>query len=101
MTESVVFVELHDAPANTLVIECLATATPICVNPVGGVVDYLGRNYPLYAEGDVPRVLGDEWRLKAAQAYLRKRRAQTVDVRRFHEALRSSAIYASLAVPAA
>jgi hypothetical protein len=100
MTESVVFVELHDAPANTLVVECLATATPICVNPVGGVVDYLGQDYPLYAEGEVARLLGDDGRLKATQAYLRERRGRTVDVRKFHEALRSSAIYAALPVPA-
>ena len=48
LSESIVFVELYDSSANNLVIECIARNTPILINPVGGVVDYLGENYPFY-----------------------------------------------------
>ena len=48
LSKSIVFVELYDSSANNLVIECIARNTPILINPVGGVVDYLGKNYPFY-----------------------------------------------------
>lgn len=100
ITESVVYVRLFDAPANTLVIECLATATPICVNPIGGVVEYLGPNYPLYADGNIASLLANESNLKAAHAYLKERRSQVVAPARFHKALTSSSIFAALPDPA-
>ncbi len=48
LSKSIVFVELYDSSANNLVIECIARNTPILINPVGGVVDYLGKDYPFY-----------------------------------------------------
>lgn len=48
LSENIIFVELYDASANNLVIECIARNTPILINPVGGVVDYLGYDYPFY-----------------------------------------------------
>jgi hypothetical protein len=96
LTESVVFVKLFDAPANTLVVECLATATPICVNPVGGVIEYLGREYPLYMNDDVACLIKDEGRLKATHNYLKERRKDHVSPENFHTALTSSPIFACL-----
>jgi hypothetical protein len=48
LSKNIVFVEMYDSSANNLVIECIARNTPILINPVGGVVDYLGRDYPFY-----------------------------------------------------
>ena len=48
LSKNIVFVELYDSSANNLVIECIARNTPILINPVGGVVDYLGKDYPFY-----------------------------------------------------
>ena len=48
LSENIVFVELHDANANNVVIECIARATPLLINPLPAVVEYLGRDYPLY-----------------------------------------------------
>jgi len=42
------FVYLYDANANNAVIECIARATPLLVNPLPAVVEYLGKDYPLY-----------------------------------------------------
>ncbi|MFC1719819.1 tetratricopeptide repeat protein [Pseudomonadota bacterium] len=44
------FVYLFDASANNAVIECIARATPLLVNPLPAVVEYLGDEYPLYFE---------------------------------------------------
>lgn len=48
LSKNIVFVEMYDSSANNLVIECIARNTPILINPVGGVVDYLGKDYPFY-----------------------------------------------------
>lgn len=48
--ESIVFLNLFDAGGVTTVVECIASGTPILINPVGGVVEYLGDDYPYYYE---------------------------------------------------
>lgn len=48
LAENIAFVELYDANANNAVIECIARGTPLLVNPLPAVVEYLGENYPLY-----------------------------------------------------
>jgi tetratricopeptide (TPR) repeat protein len=48
LAENVAFVDLYDASANNAVIECIARATPLLVNPLPAVVEYLGPDYPLY-----------------------------------------------------
>ena len=48
MSQSVVFLDLYDAIANNAVIECISRQTPILVNPIDSVVEYLGKDYPFY-----------------------------------------------------
>jgi hypothetical protein len=48
LSKNIVFVEMYDSSANNLVIECIARNTPILINAVGGVIDYLGEDYPFY-----------------------------------------------------
>lgn len=48
LSSSVVFLDLIDTSANSAIIECIASATPILVNPLDAVVEYLGRDYPFY-----------------------------------------------------
>ena len=50
LTKNVVFIELFDASANNTVLECIVRGTPIIINNVGGIYEYLGKNYPLYFE---------------------------------------------------
>ena len=44
----VVLVDLYDSSANNAIIECIARNTPILVNKIPPVVEYLGEDYPLY-----------------------------------------------------
>ena len=39
---------MYDSSANNAIIECIARATPILVNPIAAVVEYLGEEYPFY-----------------------------------------------------
>jgi hypothetical protein len=48
LSENIAFIHLYDTSANTAVIECIARATPLLINPLPAVVEYLGENYPLY-----------------------------------------------------
>jgi hypothetical protein len=45
---NILFLDLHDASANNTIIECIIRNTPILVNPIAPVIEYLGRDYPFY-----------------------------------------------------
>ena len=48
LTRNIVFLDLLCAGANNAVIECIARGTPLLVNPLPAVVEYLGDDYPFY-----------------------------------------------------
>lgn len=72
LAENIVFVELYDASANNTVVECIARATPLLINPLPAVVEYLGERYPLYYTdlADAAAKAMDVGRLRAAHEYL-------------------------------
>jgi len=47
-TNSCLFIDLEDSCANNTILECIKFNTPIIVNKIPAVVEYLGENYPLY-----------------------------------------------------
>jgi hypothetical protein len=48
LEENIAFICMYDASANNTVIECISRATPLLVNPLPAVVEYLGEAYPYY-----------------------------------------------------
>ncbi len=48
LARNIPFAWLYDSSANTLVIECIARATPLLINPLPAIVEYLGPDYPFY-----------------------------------------------------
>jgi len=96
LCENVGFVALYDTSANNTVVECIARATPLLVNPLPAVVEYLGEGYPLYFQtlAEAAEKVQDLQRVKAAHEYLK-----TCDTRRrlsaayFCESLRTSEVY--------
>ncbi|NOT39088.1 MAG: glycosyltransferase [Alphaproteobacteria bacterium] len=99
LAESAVFLQLSDATASTTVVECVARATPICVNRVGGVPEYLGPDYPLYHEGNAAALLRDTARVRDAHQYLLDRRESAPCDKDFIDRVQSSAVYISLPTP--
>ena len=73
LTKNIVFIELFDASANNTIVECIIRNTPIMVNKIPGVVDYLGENYPLYYHhlNEIPALLTEKNILSAHQYLLR------------------------------
>jgi hypothetical protein len=78
LSSSVVLCLLYATAANNLVIECIARATPILINPLPAVVEYLGHDYPLYVcdEAQAVQVLAEPDRVEQAHHYLLERRKQ-------------------------
>lgn len=76
LSSSVVICLLYGTAANNAVIECIARATPILINPLPAVVEYLGLDYPLYArdEAEADTMLASPGKIEAAHEYLRYRR---------------------------
>ena len=103
LEDSVVFLNLRDAPANTTVVECIVRNTPILINPLRGVVEYLGENYPFYyssleeAEAKLQR---PELIRETHQYLIDSPMKSATTGESFLAALQNSAIYRSLATPA-
>lgn len=78
LSSSVVLCLLYATAANNLVIECIARATPILINPLPAVVEYLGHDYPLYVsdEEQAAQMLAEPDRVEQAHHYLLERRKQ-------------------------
>jgi hypothetical protein len=48
LSRNLVFLDLYDSSANNALVECIVRGTPVLVNPLDAVVEYLGVDYPLY-----------------------------------------------------
>jgi hypothetical protein len=48
LAENIAFMDLWDSSANNAVIECMMRTTPLLVNPLPAIVEYLGTDYPFY-----------------------------------------------------
>ena len=73
LSENVIFLNLKDCSAVNTVIECITRNTPLLVNPLPAVVEYLGPEYPLYYNDleHAARLLIDQDRLRMAHEYLK------------------------------
>lgn len=78
LSSSVVLCLLYATAANNVVIECIARATPILINPLPAVVEYLGCDYPLYAcdEDEAALLLAIPGKVEQAHRYLLDRRLE-------------------------
>lgn len=75
LARSVIVIRLWAASANNTVVEALARATPIFVNRLPAVEEYLGKEYPGYVPTEkVGRSLRDYGLLQACSDFLMERR---------------------------
>ena len=99
LSENIVYIELYDTCANNAVIECIVRNTPILVNPLPGVVEYLGKDYPLYfiSRAEAASKLNDRNLIQAAHGYLSELEIkQKLLQSSFVDAVSSSKIYIEL-----
>lgn len=98
LSRNIAFCQLMDASANNTIIECIARDTPILVNRLPAVEEYLGRDYPLYFESlaEAAEKAEDTECILAAYEHLRSIPKERFSQQTFRETMSTSAIYRSL-----
>lgn len=98
LSNHVVFLHLHGAVANNAIIECMFRHTPVLVNKLPSVVEYLGEDYPLYWNtlDEAARMAENLHALRSGHQYLASRSLEEFSGERFLQTLSESALYASL-----
>jgi len=93
LSKNIVFLHLFDAAANNTVLECIIRNTPIIVNRIESVVEYLGEDYPLYFNeiSEVPDLLN---KVEQAHIYLKNMDKTSISMDYFYKQLLTSINYA-------
>jgi hypothetical protein len=102
LSENIVFLDLYDSSANNAIVECITRMTPILINRLPAVIEYLGDEYPFYFTNlcEAARKAQDRQQVIAAHQYLRDtsiRRRLSGD--QFRQAFAGSRIYQDLPSP--
>lgn len=73
LASNIVFADFIDSSCNNVVVECIVRNTPILVPPIESVMEYLGKDYPLYFNSteEAEAKLGDEGCLMSGYEYLK------------------------------
>lgn len=97
LSENLVYLDLYDSSANNGIIECIARGTPLFINRLPAVEEYLGESYPLYIENqnDLEQKIQNLELIRSAHLYLKTIRYK-VEIEYFLESLVNSKIYKSL-----
>ncbi len=94
---NIVFLSLEDASANTTILECINTNTPLIVNRLSAVEEYLGKSYPLfYKTLEEAETLMDINKIKLAHEYLSTMDKTHLNIKSFIKSLGNSKIYKKL-----
>lgn len=98
LSSNVAFVHLYDSSANNAIIECIVRNTPILVNPLPAVREYLGDGYPFYFESleEAAEKLRSNELIARTHEYLTKQPKERFSQESFRTSLMTSSIYASL-----
>ena len=101
LAENVVFCHLFATSANNVVIECIARNTPIVINPLPAIVEYLGADYPLYFDSleEAASKAEDLQLVESAHQYLTRLPKEWLSALYFRASLQTSSIYRDLPNP--
>lgn len=103
LKSSLVFLDLYDSSANNAIIECIARNTPLLVNALPAVVEYLGPEYPLYFENleDAADKAMNDTLVLDAHRYLVSMDKSILAPDTFRDSIVNSSIYQALPSPKA
>jgi hypothetical protein len=98
LERSLVFLNLYNAAASNTVIECMVRATPVLVNRLPALEEYLGAAYPLFYTDmeEAGAMARDRDRVAAAHEYLAGLDLRFLTGERFVRGLAESAMYRAL-----
>jgi glycosyltransferase involved in cell wall biosynthesis len=101
LCRNIAYVELYDSSANNAVIECIVRDTPILVNPLPAVREYLGEDYPFYFvhRSQAARKAEDPALIEATHRYLQKHPIkEKLTAAHFLKSVAESEIYQNLSI---
>lgn len=98
LSRNVAFLNLYDSSANNALIECIVRGTPVLVNPLPAVREYLGDEYPLYFESleEAADKLRSDGALAEAHGYLAALPKERFGQEHFRRTFASSEVYRAL-----
>jgi hypothetical protein len=98
LAENLVFLHLYDSVCNNTLVECIVRETPVLVNPLPSVVEYLGPEYPFYFDTleEAGQKAEDDVGVRAAHEYLRAMPKGAFTAEHFRSSLAESELYRSL-----
>ena len=102
LSSSIVFLNLYDAAAITTVVECLSRNTPLVINRLAAVEEYLGSSYPLFYDTleEAAKLISNNEMLKNAEKYLKSYSGKSLlTPEKFTENFICSAVYRTLPLP--
>jgi hypothetical protein len=84
LENNIVFLDLYNSAANNTILECIIRNTPVIVNRTPGVIEYLGKDYPLYFDNlDEVNNLLDIENIKSASDYLKNMNKEDITMEYF------------------
>lgn len=98
LAENLVFLHLYDSVSNNTLVECIVRETPVLVNPLPSVVEYLGPEYPFYFNTleEAAQKAEDDVCVRAAHEYLQALLKHPFTPEHFRSSLAESELYRSL-----
>ena len=102
LSSSIVFLNLYDAATNNTVVECFLRNTPLIINRLSGVEEYLGSSYPLFYNTleEAAALICNNEMLKKANKYLAVHPEKSkITPENFMQSFISSSVYRALPLP--
>jgi hypothetical protein len=98
LSDSLVFVKYEKIVASNLLVECIVRNTPIFVNKLNAVVEYLGEDYPLYydTQDELISKINNLSKIKMAHEYLKRISNDDFNMTGFKNELFNSKFYGDL-----
>ena len=91
----ILYMELCEVSANNTILDAILMNTPLIVNKLDGVVEYLGEDYPLYFENrnEAFDLLNDINKLEETYIYLKKMDKLRFSLENFEKSVLNSKIW--------
>ena len=88
LIKNILFLHVHDASANNVVLEAIVYKTPLLVNKHPAIVEYLGDDYPLYFDSNETKHINDDFisieKITKTHEYLKALNNDNIQISAFH-----------------
>lgn len=98
LSQSLAFLDLFDSSANNAVIECIVRNTPILINRLPALEEYLGKDYPFFFENlaHAESLISDDSAISRTHDYLRTMDKSFLKIESFLRGFYESEVYGLL-----